>query len=247
LRLLGADKRFADPGHFDFFLTRLAATNKPAVRLTAAELANAQFSADQINQIISKIETDSLIAPSVAESLSRQKSLDSSTKVRLAEIQNRFKTTTEDQEKILADLEPLLTGGDENRGQQLFIGKAGCSACHRVGKHGGLVGPDLTRVGAIRSGRDLVESLALPSATFAQSYEPYRVTLTSDAVLTGVRVRSTDGSFVLRDASGVETRLRQGEIKSTERAAVSIMPDGLLNGLSRDEIRDLLAYLQKLK
>ena len=47
--------------------------------------------------------------------------------------------------------------------------------------------------------------------------------------------------------SGNETRLRQGEIKSTERATVSIMPDGLLNSLSREEIRDLLAYLQKLK
>jgi putative membrane-bound dehydrogenase-like protein len=150
-------------------------------------------------------------------------------------------------EKALAELEPVLQGGDENRGQQVFLGKAGCSACHRVGKTGGVIGPDLTRVGAIRSGRDLIESLAMPSATFAQGYEPLRVELNSGDILNGMRARQLDDAFVLRDASGAETRLRSEEIKRVERSDVSIMPDGLLNGLTREEIRDLLAYLQKLK
>lgn len=150
-------------------------------------------------------------------------------------------------EKALVDLEPLLQGGDENRGQQVFLGKASCSACHRVGKTGGVIGPDLTRVGAIRSGRDLIESLAMPSATFAQGYEPLRVELNSGDTLNGMRARQLDEAFVLRDASGAETRLRSEEIKRVERSDVSIMPDGLLNGLTREEIRDLLAYLQKLK
>jgi putative membrane-bound dehydrogenase-like protein len=150
-------------------------------------------------------------------------------------------------EKSLADLEPLLQGGDENRGQQVFLGKAACSACHRVGKTGGVIGPDLTRIGAIRSGRDLIESLAAPSATFAQGYEPLRAELRSGEILNGTRVRQLDDAFVLRDASGAETRLQPEQMKSVERAEVSIMPDGLLSGLTREEIRDLLAYLQKLK
>jgi putative heme-binding domain-containing protein len=150
-------------------------------------------------------------------------------------------------EKALVDLEPLLQGGDENRGQQVFLGKAGCSACHRVGKTGGVIGPDLTRVGAIRSERDLIESLAMPSATFAQGYEPLRVELSSREILNGMRARQLDDAFVLRDASGAETRLRSDQIKRVESSEVSIMPDGLLSGLTREEIRDLLAYLQKLK
>lgn len=150
-------------------------------------------------------------------------------------------------EKALSDLEPLLQGGDENRGQQLYLGKAGCSACHRVGKTGGVIGPDLTRIGAIRSGRDLIESLAAPSATFAQGYEPLAVELNSGERLNGMRVRQLDDAFVLRDASGAETRLQPGQIKNVVRGEVSIMPDGLLSGLTREEIRDLLAYLQKLK
>ena len=150
-------------------------------------------------------------------------------------------------QQALADMEPLLQGGDENRGAQIYLGKAACSACHRVGKTGSLVGPDLTRIGRIRSGRDLIESLAAPSATFAQGYEPLTIELHSGETLHGMRVRQLDDSFVLRDAAGAETRLRPDQIKQINRNDVSLMPAGLLDGLSREEIRDLLAYLQKLK
>jgi putative membrane-bound dehydrogenase-like protein len=141
----------------------------------------------------------------------------------------------------------LLTGGDPGRGRQWFSEKAGCAACHRVGGQGGLLGPDLTKIGAIRAGRDLIESIVLPSATFAQSYDTFAVTLSDGEELTGVRVRQPDDSFVLRDAGGGETRLDPRLVKSTERLQVSLMPEGLLAALSREEIRDLLAYLQNLK
>lgn len=141
----------------------------------------------------------------------------------------------------------LLTGGDPGRGRRWFTEKAGCAACHRVGGQGGLLGPDLTKIGVIRAGRDLIESIVLPSATFAQSYDTFTVTLSDGEELTGIRVRQPDDSFVLRDAGGGETRLDPRLVKSTERLQVSLMPEGLLAALSREEIRDLLAYLQNLK
>ena len=110
-----------------------------------------------------------------------------------------------------------------------------------------MLGPDLTRIGAIRSGRDLIESLVLPSATFAQGYETFSVATRTGDLLTGIQVRQLDGSFVLRDATSVETRLAAEQIEKVERRSTSLMPEGLLAPLSRDEIRDLLAYLQNLK
>jgi putative membrane-bound dehydrogenase-like protein len=141
----------------------------------------------------------------------------------------------------------LLTGGDPDRGRKWFSEKAGCIACHRVGGQGGLVGPDLTRIGAIRAGRDLIESLALPSASFAQGYETYAVSLRDGQELTGIRVRQPDDSFVLRDAGGSETRLDAGQVQGLERLQLSLMPEGLLAALTQEETRDLLAYLQSLK
>jgi putative heme-binding domain-containing protein len=63
----------------------------------------------------------------------------------------------------------------------------------------------------------------------------------------GIRVRQPDDSFVLRDASGAETHLRPEQIQSVERMKVSLMPEGLIDALTRSEVRDLLAYLQRLK
>jgi putative heme-binding domain-containing protein len=141
----------------------------------------------------------------------------------------------------------LLTGGDPGRGRQWFSEKAACIVCHRVGDQGGLVGPDLTKIGAIRAGRDLIESIVRPSATFAQGYDTFVVTLLDGEELTGIRVRQPDDSFVLRDGGGGETRLDPGQIKSMDRGQLSLMPEGLLAALTREEIRDLLAYLQSLK
>lgn len=149
-------------------------------------------------------------------------------------------------EQIDSHLE-LLTGGDPARGQKWFVEKVACIACHRVGAQGGLVGPDLMKIGAIRSGRDLIESILLPSATFAQGYDTFSVTLRDGEELSGIRVRQPDDSFVLRTASGAEIRLQQDQLKSVERLSLSVMPEGLLGALSREEIRDLFAYLQSLK
>lgn len=165
----------------------------------------------------------------------------------VAALATQLASTQERQRAQLAELEPLLAGGDPNRGQSLFISKAGCAVCHRVGQHGGLIGPDLTRIGAIRSGRDLLESLLMPSATFAQGYDTFAVTTKGGDTLTGIRVRQPDDAVILRDATGAETRFDPAQIDSMERLNTSIMPEGLLVPLSRDEIRDLLAYLQALK
>ena len=151
------------------------------------------------------------------------------------------------QREQLTALAPLLRGGDAARGQGVFAQKAGCATCHRVTGQGGVIGPDLTKIGAVRAGRDLIESMVMPSATFAQGYETYSVTLRNGDTLTGIRVRQADDSLVLRDASGAQTRIASDQATRVERQKLSLMPEGLLNALNESEIRDLLAYLQSLK
>ena len=88
--------------------------------------------------------------------------------------------TPADVRERLAKAEPLLAGGDPAKGRAVFFGtKVACSGCHRIGTEGGRVGPDLTRIGAIRSGRDLLESILFPSSTFAKEFDPY-ILLTED-------------------------------------------------------------------
>jgi putative heme-binding domain-containing protein len=69
----------------------------------------------------------------------------------------------------------------------------------------------------------------------------------SGETFAGIRVRQADESFVLRDTTGAERRLDSSQIKTVDQLKTSLMPEGLLIALSREEIRDLFAYLQHLK
>ncbi|HTL18856.1 MAG TPA: c-type cytochrome, partial [Patescibacteria group bacterium] len=146
-----------------------------------------------------------------------------------------------------AEYEPLLGGGDGQRGQVLFYNKATCSTCHSIWGIGGKIGPDLTKIGSIRAGRDILESIVLPSATIAQGYEVLNVRFKDGESATGIRVGKSDDPLVLRDAAGNEAHYRQEIIQGIDRSKVSLMPEGLLQQLTLEEIRDLLAFLQGLK
>ncbi len=144
--------------------------------------------------------------------------------------------------------EPVLNGGTAARGREIFFGKkVGCSVCHSVGTDGGKVGPDLTRIGAIRSGRDLLESIVLPSATFAQGFDNYLAVLADGRRLTGVIAKQNADVIVLRDSSGADTQLRSDQVKTLKRLPVSLMPEGLPSQISENEFRDLMAFLMNLK
>jgi putative heme-binding domain-containing protein len=159
-----------------------------------------------------------------------------------------IKEGTEARRARLAEFDPLLNGGDPGRGRAVFFGtKAACASCHRVGDSGGRVGPDLTRVGAIRSGHDLLESILFPGSTFAQGYEPYAVATADGRVLVGLIVHRDADELILRDPSGAETRLPRAEIEEVRRSETSVMPEGLGSALSREEFRDLLAFLKALR
>jgi putative heme-binding domain-containing protein len=152
------------------------------------------------------------------------------------------------QQDRLTQLEPLLKDGNPTAGRAIFFGAAvACSTCHRIANEGGQVGPDLTKVGAIRAGRDLLESIVFPSSTLAQGYENYILTLKNNDQLTGLIADKSDTTTTLRDSSGALRILRNSDIKSSRRETTSLMPQGLNEILTPDQFRDLLAFLQSLK
>lgn len=163
---------------------------------------------------------------------------------RLVALEELWERQTAALRERLAELEPLLQSGDPGRGREVFLGKkANCSACHRVAGVGGQVGPDLSHIATARSGRDLIESIAAPGSTFAQGYENYIVTTADGQVLTGILARQDAASIFLKDAAGTQRMLPRTEIEEIQRSPASVMPEGLDRTLTRDELRDLLAFL----
>jgi len=160
----------------------------------------------------------------------------------------RLDVDTEKQKARLAELEPAITGGDEIRGREIFFGKkTACSTCHTIQSQGGRVGPDLSKIAAIRTGRDLLESIVFPSASFARGYEPYLIRTKDGSVLDGLISRETADAVYLFTADRNEKRVPRASIDLMQMGKTSIMPQGLDAQITRDELRDLLAFLRSLK
>ena len=140
----------------------------------------------------------------------------------------------------------LLRGGDVSNGRRVFFStKAQCSACHEVAGEGGLLGPDLTAIGRVRSGLDILEAILFPNASFVPGYEPMKV-VTRKEVHSGIISRETPDTVSLRVDANTELQFRRDDIKEIRGGEVSVMPTGLDAAIGEDDLRDLLAYLQSL-
>jgi putative membrane-bound dehydrogenase-like protein len=147
---------------------------------------------------------------------------------------------------LLGELQKL--GGDQRRGQAVFNGtKAACAACHRIGYLGGNVGPELTEIGKARTERDLLEAIVYPSASFVRSYEPTLVTLKEGEQINGLVKRETPEEILLATGPGAEQRLRRSEVTELQPGTISVMPGGLDEQLTRQELADLLRFMKDVR
>jgi putative membrane-bound dehydrogenase-like protein len=141
-----------------------------------------------------------------------------------------------------------LDEGDVRRGFKVFHSqKAACAACHQMGYVGGNAGPDLTRIGQVRTRRDLLESIVFPSLSFVRSYESTLVVTRDGKVVNGLIKSDTDGLLVLATAPFEEVRIPKSEVEEMQPGTVSVMPSGLDQQLSAQDLADLLAFLMAAK
>jgi putative heme-binding domain-containing protein len=152
------------------------------------------------------------------------------------------------QRSRLEQLLATLGSGDIRRGQAIFNStKAACSTCHAIGYVGGRVGPDLTRIGGIRTSRDLLESITFPSSSFVQTYEPLTVATRDGKVHNGLLRTDSAEEVVLTISATEEVRIPRAEIEEMRPGTVSVMPAGLEQQLTPQELADLVAFLQACK
>ena len=145
----------------------------------------------------------------------------------------------------LREFEISLRPGDVGEGRKLFFGKALCSTCHSVIGQGADFGPDLTNIGEIRSQHDLLEAVLYPSASFAREYETTKV-VTSSSTHTGIIKEQLPETIAIETAPGILVRIPRKEITAMETQEMSLMPPGLHQLLTREEMSDLMAYLTSL-
>jgi putative heme-binding domain-containing protein len=135
------------------------------------------------------------------------------------------------------------------KGKQMFA-LALCSRCHRFQGEGFPIGPDLTGVANRLGRKDLLQAIVSPSESIAQNYRGDVLKLTGGRTLNGQIIPTLDyrAPYLLLAENPLQPdqakKIPKAEVLESKRSDLSIMPPGLLNNLSKQEVLDLLAYLE---
>lgn len=147
-------------------------------------------------------------------------------------------------ERVLADIEKIK--GDARRGEQLFT-QQGCASCHTAKPEENLKGPYLGTIAATYKRRELAESILEPSKSIAQGFATHIFTMKDGSVQAGFVVREAASTVTFRNAAAQEFRVARTDIVKREvQEGISLMPPGLVAGLSVEDFASLLRYLEEL-
>ena len=154
---------------------------------------------------------------------------------------------------LIANLSPeiatyraLNTEGDAARGEPLFKRQA-CIACHTTANGQTPKGPHLVDIGKRYKKAELVESILNPAAKIAQGFDTYLFVMDSGKVVTGFVSGESADEVQVRQTNGLAMSLKKDDIEIRQQKKESMMPVGIANNLTPEQLADLVAYLQSLK
>jgi quinoprotein glucose dehydrogenase len=148
----------------------------------------------------------------------------------------------------LSDYEECMYGGDAALGKTIFFDRPDvqCMRCHKIEGQGGDVGPDLSHISAQKDRHYLLESIVTPNKQIAQGYDSVMLVLNDGDSASGVLKSETADKVVLQGADGNFVTVKTSDIKSRQKA-LSPMPEGLAQILTRQELRNLVEFLSTKK
>jgi putative membrane-bound dehydrogenase-like protein len=154
----------------------------------------------------------------------------------------------------------LKHAGDPARGKKIFFDSQGvaCVRCHSVrGRRevaagdpaaaGGDLGPDLSHIGAQEDRRGLAESVLDPSRVIRDAYRQEIVVTRSGDLLSGILKGESPEEITLQDAGGARHRIPRSSVRERTASELSLMPEGLQEGLTLEEFADLIGFLASLR
>jgi putative membrane-bound dehydrogenase-like protein len=169
---------------------------------------------------------------------------DEKLQTRIKSVWGEFRATAKDKQELIAKHKANLTSarvknGDLSNGRRLFAKT--CQNCHTLFGEGQKVGPDIT--GSNRANLDyILENMVDPSAIVGKDYRATIIETKDGRVVNGLIQKETDSAVTLRTINDTLV-IAKADIEDRKLSDLSIMPEGQLNQLAPDEIRDLVAYL----
>jgi putative heme-binding domain-containing protein len=206
---------------------------KGAAQTLAKPLAAVKISADSAKAGLRTMRSTGREVPELTAALTKAGGL----------TEPRHVLTPAEMKQMVADVQKL---GDPARGEAVFRRKDMlCMKCHSIAGAGGQAGPDLISLGASAQIDYIIDSLLLPNKQVKEGYNALLVEMKDGKQYTGIKVRETAKELVLHDAEDKEIVLAVDKIDNKKEGG-SIMPEGLVDPLTRQELIDLTRFLSEL-
>jgi len=147
--------------------------------------------------------------------------------------------------EVEAWLDRTAGSGDAEAGRRVFFhSKVGyCSRCHRYDGRGNHVGPDLTRIAQRGDRKWLLTAILQPARDVAPAYRQWQIQLNDGTQRVGISLRKGSDSEDYYGADGMPFRIKLAAIESRSEIETSLMPEGLPQTLTAQELRDVIAFL----
>lgn len=152
---------------------------------------------------------------------------------------------SDDRRQVLESYQDVLKlSPDADRGKAVFAKR--CAACHKLGEVGHDVGPSLVAL-TDRSPAVMLTAIIDPNRAVEDKFREYQILTTDGQSLTGILLVETSTSLTLLKAGQSQTTLPRNQVEELRATGKSLMPDGLERDMSKQDLADLLDFLQNLK
>ncbi|WP_286174833.1 c-type cytochrome [Cytophaga sp. FL35] len=136
--------------------------------------------------------------------------------------------------------------GDPEKGSELFRSQA-CNTCHSLKTSEVMKGPFMGQIGSIMNREQITESILKPNASISQGFATVQVKTKEGKMYIGFVTQESADDLTLTNIAGIATQLKKTEITSRKELENSMMPTGLANALSYEELASLISFLEKQK
>lgn len=233
--------RTRHPGTAEALLARWNSL-PPTDRATALNLISSRTSWSK--DLLAAIESDGLPRNQI-DAATRRKLIESSDESirEIAKTLFASASSTSREEVLAAWQDSLELDANPIAGKAVFA--TACVACHVAEDVGNAVGPDLSAL-TDRSPEAMLVAILDPNRAVEDKYVTYAITTEDGASLVGLIANENANGFTLRQVDGSERSIQRSEIASMTSAGLSLMPEGLENTLTKQQLADLVAYVGSL-
>jgi putative heme-binding domain-containing protein len=136
--------------------------------------------------------------------------------------------------------------GNARRGELIYLANPSCSACHALNGKGGTIGPNLSAIGRGLSSREILTEVLWPNQNIKEGYNRVQVETKKGEIIQGIKVFETADVVHIKTTASPKVRIVDKKELASQTESGSLMPTGLMDAYSEEDVRDLIRYLSEL-